>query len=78
MWQVIVGFGWGTVVGFAGAALAFSSIWILLAVMPVLLTSILLVETISTAHLTKVPHLPPPSHAHHVCDTTLPCVPCLR
>ena len=52
--QVVVGFGWGAVLSFAAVAMAVK-IWMLLAAMPFLLTSILLVETICTAQLTKVP-----------------------
>lgn len=51
--QVTVYFGLGTAVSFAGMAVASLSIWALVAVLPSLVTSTVLVQTISTAELTK-------------------------
>ena len=51
---MVIAFGWGTVASFVGVGLSFQSIWAFAALLAPLIFCVLLVETITTAQLTKV------------------------
>ena len=51
--QVVIGCGWGTVIGFAALGVSIN-LWMYIVVLPVLLTNIMLIETICTAQATNV------------------------